>query len=110
MDFIKRGMISSGQLKQPIEEDGLRGVTSTPSIFEKTIAGCHDYDDAKRGFVLLPQGGERGDFCAEGELFAQDQSLRSSVRYWMASPMWEESILSAPARSAIVRETLRMRS
>jgi transaldolase len=46
MDFIRRGMIASGELKQLIEEDGLRGMTSNPSIFEKAIAGNRDYDDA----------------------------------------------------------------
>jgi len=46
MDFIRRGMIASGQLQQLIEEDGLRGMTSNPSIFEKAIAGNRDYDDA----------------------------------------------------------------
>ena len=40
----------------------------------------------------------------------QTQSFRSSVRYWIASPIWEESMFSEPARSAIVRATLRMRS
>ena len=52
MDFIRRGMISSGELKQLIEEDGLRGMTSNPSIFEKAIAGSHDYDDAIRALAL----------------------------------------------------------
>src|ERR1035437_5131743 len=52
MDFIQRAMIASGQLKQLIEEDGLRGVTSNPSIFEKAIAGSHDYDDAIRALAL----------------------------------------------------------
>ena len=52
MDFIRREMIASGQLKQLIEEDGLRGVTSNPSIFEKAIAGSHDYDDAIRALAL----------------------------------------------------------
>ena len=52
MDFIRRGMISSGQLKQLIEEDGLGGVTSNPSIFEKAIAGSHDYDEAIRALAL----------------------------------------------------------
>ena len=52
MDFIRRGMISSGELKQLIEEDGLRGVTSNPSIFEKAITGSHDYDDAIRTLAL----------------------------------------------------------
>ena len=45
MDFIGRGTISSGELKQLIKEDGLGGVTSNPSIFEKAIADSHDYDD-----------------------------------------------------------------
>ena len=52
MDFIRRGMISSGQLKQLIEEDGLRGITSNPSIFEKAITGSPDYDDAIRALAL----------------------------------------------------------
>lgn len=52
MDFIRRGTIASGQLKQLIEEDALRGVTSNPSIFEKAIAGSHDYDDAIRALAL----------------------------------------------------------
>ena len=38
--------------KQLIEEDGLSGMTSNPSIFEKAIAGSHDYDDAIRKLAL----------------------------------------------------------
>ncbi len=52
MDFIQRGMIASGQLKQLIEEDGLCGVTSNPSIYEKAIAGSNDYDDVIRALAL----------------------------------------------------------
>jgi transaldolase len=52
MDFIRRGMIASGELKRLIQEDGLRGMTSNPSIFEKAIAGSHDYDDAIRELAL----------------------------------------------------------
>jgi transaldolase len=52
MDYIQRGMIASGELRQLIEEDGLGGVTSNPSIFEKAIAGSHDYDDAIRALAL----------------------------------------------------------
>ena len=54
MDFIRRGTIVSGELKQLIEEDGLGGVTSNPSIFEKAIAESHDYDEAIR--VLAREG------------------------------------------------------
>lgn len=44
LDFINRDVIASGKLKQLINEDGLRGVTSNPSIFEKAIAESNDYD------------------------------------------------------------------
>lgn len=46
MDFVSRGMTSSGKLQQLIEEDCISGVTSNPSIFEKAIAESHDYDEA----------------------------------------------------------------
>jgi transaldolase/glucose-6-phosphate isomerase len=45
LDFLRRGMLS-GELQQLIEEDGLSGMTSNPAIFEKAIAGSHDYDEA----------------------------------------------------------------
>ena len=44
LDYIRRHLIVSGELRQLIEEDGLRGMTSNPSIFEKAITGSHDYD------------------------------------------------------------------
>ena len=53
LDFLRRGMIASGELRQLIEEDGLRGVTANPAIFEKAIAGSHDYDDAVRALARL---------------------------------------------------------
>jgi transaldolase / glucose-6-phosphate isomerase len=45
LDFIRRNLITSGELKRLIAEDGLRGMTSNPSIFEKAIAGSTDYAD-----------------------------------------------------------------
>lgn len=45
LDYIRRSLITSGELKRLVEEDGLRGVTSNPTIFEKAIAGSTDYDD-----------------------------------------------------------------
>jgi transaldolase len=46
-DYIQRSLISSGELQNLIDQ-GVRGVTSNPTIFEKAIAGSHDYDDALR--------------------------------------------------------------
>lgn len=44
LDYIKRSLITSGELRRLIEEDGLKGMTSNPAIFEKAIVGSHDYD------------------------------------------------------------------
>lgn len=52
MDFISRGTISSGQLQKWIEQDGVSGVTSNPSIFEKAITGSDDYDESIRALGL----------------------------------------------------------
>ena len=43
LDYLRRRLITGGALKRLIEEDGLRGLTSNPSIFEKAIAGSNDY-------------------------------------------------------------------
>ncbi len=43
LDFIRRELISSGGLQELVDQ-GVRGVTSNPSIFEKAIAGSADYD------------------------------------------------------------------
>lgn len=46
LDYIRRSLITSGELKRLIEQDGLGGVTSNPAIFEKAITGSTDYADA----------------------------------------------------------------
>jgi transaldolase/glucose-6-phosphate isomerase len=45
LDYIRRSLLTSGELKRLIKEDGLRGVTSNPAIFEKAITGSTDYKD-----------------------------------------------------------------
>jgi transaldolase len=52
MDFISRGMITSGELRKLIEEDGVSGVTSNPSIFESAITKSEDYDESIRALTL----------------------------------------------------------
>jgi transaldolase / glucose-6-phosphate isomerase len=43
LDYIQRHLIASGELQRLIAEDGLRGMTSNPAIFEKAITGSTDY-------------------------------------------------------------------
>jgi transaldolase/glucose-6-phosphate isomerase len=45
LDYIRRDLFTTGKLKQLINEDGLRGMTSNPAIFEKAIADSSLYDD-----------------------------------------------------------------
>src|SRR5256712_12873027 len=45
LDYLRRGMLRSGELQRMID-DGLRGMTSNPTIFEHAIGGSTDYDDA----------------------------------------------------------------
>jgi len=45
-DNMRRALLRSGELERMVREDGLSGLTSNPSIFEKAIVGSTDYDDA----------------------------------------------------------------
>jgi transketolase len=48
LDFLSRQFIADGSLRKLVEQDGLTGVTSNPSIFQKAIAGSQDYDASLR--------------------------------------------------------------
>jgi len=46
LDQLGRSLVEGGELKRLVEHESLRGVTSNPAIFEKSILGSSDYDDA----------------------------------------------------------------
>src|SRR5260370_33498137 len=50
LDYIRRSLLTSRELQHLLDDDGLRGVTSNPAIFEKTIAGGSDYSDLLQPF------------------------------------------------------------
>ena len=54
LDYIRRDLITSGKLKTMIDVDGLRGMTSNPSIFEKAIADSNLYDDMLQSLASQP--------------------------------------------------------
>jgi len=60
LDYIRRDLFASGELKRLIEQDGLRGMTSNPAIFEKAIADSTLYAD------MLKQLASRSDLDATG--------------------------------------------
>jgi transaldolase/glucose-6-phosphate isomerase len=51
LDFVQRDMLQNGGLAKLIADDGLTGITSNPSIFQKAISASGDYDEALRAFV-----------------------------------------------------------
>jgi transaldolase / glucose-6-phosphate isomerase len=53
LDYIRRDLITGGELKRLVDEDGLSGITSNPTIFEKAISGSSDYDEAVRRIIAL---------------------------------------------------------
>ena len=57
-DNIERKLLTSGELKRLIEEDGLSGVTSNPAIFEKAIAGSDLYADQVRDLAQKRKGSQ----------------------------------------------------
>jgi transaldolase/glucose-6-phosphate isomerase len=54
LDYIRRDLITSGKLKTMIDDDGLRGMTSNPSIFEKAIGESSLYDDMLKKLATQP--------------------------------------------------------
>ncbi len=48
LDYIRRSLLTSGDLERMVEREGITGVTINPTIFDKAIAGSHDYDDQLR--------------------------------------------------------------
>ncbi|MGE5271810.1 MAG: bifunctional transaldolase/phosoglucose isomerase [Thiohalocapsa sp.] len=68
LDFVSRELLKSGELSRLIAEDGLRGVTSNPSIFEKAIGHGDDYDE-------LIAAAERSGDLDPGALF-EDLAIR----------------------------------
>jgi transaldolase len=51
LDNLSRKLIHSGELKRLIDEDGVSGITSNPTIFQKAISGSTDYDSSVRRMI-----------------------------------------------------------
>lgn len=84
LDYIRRDLITTGSLKKMIQEDGLRGMTSNPAIFEKAIGESSLYDD------MLKSLASRSDLDATGryeQIAIRDiQGVADILR-----PVYEES-------------------
>ena len=84
LDNLSRNLIHSGELKRLIAEDGITGITSNPTIFQKAISGSKDYDASLRS--MLEKGTRE-----EKELFlglALEDISRAADLLW---PVYQKS-------------------
>ena len=84
LDFIQRSFVAEGKLKALVDNDGLRGVTSNPSIFEKSMGHGTDYDPQFKEII------GRGELDASGlyeTLAISDIQHAADV----LKPVWDET-------------------
>ena len=72
LDFLSRRFIAEGGLRKLVEEDGLTGVTSNPTIFEKAIAGSADYDASLKDAEREGDPGDLGAMALYERLAIED--------------------------------------
>ncbi len=83
LDFMQRSLLTTGALAKLIDEDGIRGLTSNPTIFEKAVAGSHDYDE------LFAEFGPQGKTVAQAYDALTLRDIRDAARIFR--PVWESS-------------------
>jgi transaldolase len=104
LDYISRGLIASGGLRSLIEMDGLRGVTSNPSIFEKAIDSGTDYD--ARASELVTRNLRITAREIYDELVIEDvQSAADALRPWYEEEGGTDGFVSLEPPPQTTRDT-----
>jgi len=85
LDFIERRLLTGGGLARLVEEDGVRGVTSNPSIFQKAIEGSDAYD-AMVDELLAKNPGMNAVELYEAVAIADIRLAADELR-----PVWDQS-------------------
>src|SRR3989440_2770398 len=83
LDYIRRSLMTSGELKRMIEEDAVVGMTSNPTIFEKAIGGSSDYDAALKKLI----DGRKSDEEIMLSLIVEDIQMAADV----LKPVYEQT-------------------
>lgn len=76
-DNLRKGLVTSGELKRMIDEYGITGVTSNPSIFERAVTGTSEYDDDIE--KLSAEGLEDGEIASR--ISTRDARLAADALY-----------------------------
>src|SRR5882672_4452949 len=102
LDYIRRDLITSGELKRLIDEDGLRGMTSNPAIFEKAISESKLYDD-----VLHSLAGKNLSPTAKFEALAirDIQDAADALRPVFDSSKGQDGFVSLEVSPYLARDT-----
>jgi len=77
LDYIRRDLIMSGEFQRLVEQDGVHGVTSNPTIFDKAIAAGTAYDDALR--LLLAADPDRDALTLFEKLEVEDLQMAADI-------------------------------
>ena len=100
LDYLKRSLIEKGELRTLIERDGLKGITSNPSIFEKAIGESDEYADALKQFQAQGDHSVSDDLRAFGDRpifapppmccvrFTSRRKAATVISAWNARPIW----------------------
>ena len=99
LDYLKRSLIEKGELRTLIERDGLKGITSNPSIFEKAIGESEEYKGALKQFQAQADHGISAIYehlaitifapppmcCVR---FTSRRKAETVISAWNARPIW----------------------
>jgi len=83
LDFMRRSLVTTGELQRLIDNDGLKGLTSNPTIFQKAVEGSEDYDD------LFQEWAPRGSSAGEVFEALAIRDIGDAARIFR--PVWEQT-------------------
>jgi transaldolase len=101
-DNLTRGQLRTGSLRRLIEEDGISGVTSNPSIFEKAIGGSSDYDDA---ITAMVRAGEDTPAILDALIVQDIQAAADTLRSAWERSNGSDGYVSIEVAAHLARDT-----
>jgi len=102
LDYIERRLLASDQFRRLIEDDGLKGMTSNPTIFDKAISGSDDY---KQQLERLARGGKHTDEIYEALTFQDIRSAADILRPLYDQSSGRHGYVSYEVSPALARDT-----
>ena len=103
LDDLHKTLMSSGELKGLIENDGLKGLTSNPSIFEKAIGSTNDYDDVLS--QMLKEGSQDDMTVYETIAIADIQAAADAFRSVYDAAHHNDGFVSLEVAPSIANDT-----